>query len=234
VWAPTTPARKTAPTGVRVTHGRYDPGVPGGKDSSTTAQRWALPALAALLLAVAAPAAAQALAGPVGHVASAPRARSARACVGANLIPRPHNLGAVEAATLCLINRERTTRGLRALHNNRALTRSAEQHTQEMLSRNYFADSAPSGITLIQRATLSGFRNIRYGAPLSEVIATAGGRLATPRSIVNAWMTSPPHREALLRRAYRVSGLGIAPGMPSSSAGGWGGPGGTYTDDLGS
>ncbi len=103
-----------------------------------------------------------------------------------------------------------------------------------MLARNYFADSAPSGITLVQRATLSGFRNIRYGAPLSEVIATAGGGLATPRAVVNAWMTSPPHREALLRRAYRVSGLGIAPGMPSSSAGGWGGPGGTYTDDLGS
>jgi uncharacterized protein YkwD len=182
---------------------------------------------------VAAPAAAQPPSKADQQPARVARRLRIGACAGANLIPRPRTLDETEAATLCLINRERALRGLRRLRNSRALDRSAAQHSDEMLLRDYFADTPPSGVTLAQRAGLSGFHAHRRGATLGEDIATAGGHLATPRSVVSAWMRSPEHRSRLLGRSYRVNGVGITPGMPRVSAGGWRGSAATYTDDLG-
>ena len=52
---------------------------------------------------------------------------------------------------------------------------------------------------------------------------------ASPLAIVRAWLRSRPHRHVLLRRAYRVIGIGIARGTPFSV----GDSGSTYTADFG-
>jgi hypothetical protein len=62
---------------------------------------------------------------------------------------------------------------------------------------------------------------------VGENIGWGQGALTTPRSIVDAWMASPGHRENLLSRDYTEVGLG-ALGTPGAGAGA------TYTTDFGS
>jgi uncharacterized protein YkwD len=52
--------------------------------------------------------------------------------------------------------------------------------------------------------------------------------LATPATIVDSWMNSPPHRAILLGRDFRDMGIGIATGTPSGGA-----DGATFTLDAG-
>ena len=62
---------------------------------------------------------------------------------------------------------------------------------------------------------------------LGENIGWGSGSLATPRSMVNAWMHSAPHRHNILDGRYRSVGVGVAFGAPV------GGSGASYTTDFG-
>jgi uncharacterized protein YkwD len=171
---------------------------------------------------------------PWGHLAQRRRVLRRRICAGANLVPNASNIAAAQSATLCLVNRERSAWGLAALANDRVLEVVAMAHSWEMVARNYFSHRSPSGATAQTRILASGYARFRDRVATGENVATAGGELATPASVVQEWMSSPGHRANLLSAGFRASGVGIALGMPQSSAGGWQGPGATYTEDLGS
>jgi uncharacterized protein YkwD len=66
---------------------------------------------------------------------------------------------------------------------------------------------------------------------LGENIAWGSGTLATPRSIVRAWMHSPEHRANILNGGFRDIGIGIATGAPVPLGSRLGGA--TYTTDFG-
>ncbi len=155
-------------------------------------------------------------------------------CAGANLVPEASNVAVAEDATLCLVNRERATRGLLTLVNNRSLDVVATSHSSEMVARDYFSHRSPSGSTVATRILTSGYAGPHGRVAVGENVATAGGELATPSSIVHGWMSDPLHRANLLGSGFRASGIGIALGMPLRDANGWDGPGATYTEDLGS
>jgi uncharacterized protein YkwD len=53
---------------------------------------------------------------------------------------------------------------------------------------------------------------------------------ASPRTIVRAWLRSAPHRRIMLDPAFRVVGIGTAPGTPTHRSA----AGKTYTADFGS
>jgi uncharacterized protein YkwD len=194
----------------------------------------------ALLCGLALPAAAG------GHVRrrhTPSRRRAAResvgpACGGTRLVPRAGDLAAVDAATLCLVNRERVVRGRPALADNAALDRAASAHSREMVRRDYFDHVSPSGVTAAQRitragyASAAGFAGRGHRTQLAENIATAGGDLATPANIVASWMRSPGHRANILDPRLRATGIGVVAGMPARIAGGWRGGAGTYTEDF--
>lgn len=169
-----------------------------------------------------------------GHAAQKRRVFRQITCAGADLVPEASNVGVVEAATLCLVNDERAANGLPPLVNNRSLDVVATHHSSEMVSRDYFSHRSPSGSTPATRILTSGYVGSRGRIAVGENVATAGGGLATPSSIVRGWMASPLHRANLLRPGYRASGIGVALGMPLRVADGWAGPAATYTEDLGS
>jgi uncharacterized protein YkwD len=160
-------------------------------------------------------------------------------CAGASLVPDAANIGAVEHATLCLVNRERRAHGLPALVSDAALGRAATSYSAAMVRGGYFADVSPSGSTVLRRVRRAGYgrRGKRSGAAsvtgVGENLAVGGGNLATPRSVVRTWMSSPPHRANILSPAFHASGIGVALGIPRSATHGWLGPGATYTQDLG-
>ena len=185
--------------------------------SSRTVRRLLLPALVSVsaLAALAAPAAASA----------APR------CANADLQPSSDNLPLIRDATLCLLNAERTSRGMRKLKASPQLGRSAQRFSAMMVQESFFDHVSPGGSTLLSRVRrgtdyLTGALNYALG----ENIAWGSGHYATPAETVVGWMNSAGHRRNILNRRFRHVGIGIAIGAPMD-AGGMAAA--TYTTDFG-
>jgi uncharacterized protein YkwD len=150
-------------------------------------------------------------------------------CAGAGLMPSRGNLGQVAAATLCLLNAERGSRGLRSLRANGLLARAARAHAQDMAAHAFFSHASQSGTTAEGRIRRTGYIRGGRSWTVGENIAWGTGQRATPREIVQAWMQSPGHRANILRGAFREIGVGIAVGAPVRS----GAAGATYNTDFG-
>jgi uncharacterized protein YkwD len=136
----------------------------------------------------------------------------------------------VSSATLCLLNAERAARRLRPLRSNPKLAVAATKHSVDMVRRTYFAHDTLGGGAFDTRLTKVGYLKGARSWAIGENIAWGTGTQATPASIVNEWMHSPPHRANILDRRYTEIGLGIATGAPEN---GVGQPGLTYTTDFG-
>jgi uncharacterized protein YkwD len=127
--------------------------------------------------------------------------------------PQQSGITAAGAATICLVNRQRTSRGLPALRESSLLSSASLEHSQDMVKLGYFEHTAADGRTVGDRLRAVGYGG---GATVSagENIAYGVGAKATPASIVDLWMHSPGHRADILRRAYTEIGIGIALGAP--------------------
>jgi uncharacterized protein YkwD len=172
--------------------------------NSRRLRRFAVPALAACSLAVAAAPAS----------AASPCASSAKSA---------------RAGTLCFINAERAAHGVRPLKLDKRLSRAALRHSRDMVANSYFGHDSRSGAGFSARIARTGWMNGRASWNVGENLAWGSGALATPRAIVKAWMRSTGHRHNMLQKRFRVIGIGIGAGAPSG-----GGSGKTYTTDFGS
>jgi uncharacterized protein YkwD len=128
-------------------------------------------------------------------------------------------------ATLCLINRERTRRGLGALKRNAALERAAVAYSRLMVRQNFFDHVSPGGSTPQSRVRHAGYR----GNGVGETIAWGTGASGDAAGTVTRWLHSPPHRAILLSRDMRTIGIGVADGSPVKRYSG----GETVTADFG-
>ena len=137
------------------------------------------------------------------------------------------------SATLCLLNRERTQRGLKPLKTDRNLTKAALAHSQDMVRRGYFEHESPNGRSPFDRILAT--RYVPRGASwtLGENIGWGTESLAQPIALVKAWMKSPGHRRNILNPRFREIGIGIVPGVPVRDRGLEGQSGATYTTDFG-
>ncbi|HSZ13151.1 MAG TPA: CAP domain-containing protein [Solirubrobacteraceae bacterium] len=142
-------------------------------------------------------------------------ASAAPACANANLQPTATNLGAVDTATLCLVNRERAANGLRALHANRELGSVAATQVGSMVHRDYFADVGPSGRTPLSLVAVTRYRAHAAGVEVGQNIAWGTGSYTTPAHIVQEWMASPPHRKIMLSSEYRDAGVASTSAVPA-------------------
>jgi uncharacterized protein YkwD len=126
---------------------------------------------------------------------------------------------AVEQSVLALLNRERANRGLRPLHRNAALDKSAGWQSRDMVAHRYFEHRRRGGPGLVKRIRRTGYLRHARSWIVGENIAWAEGALTSPASIVAGWMASPTHRGNILYRRFRNIGIGLAPGDPSGAAG---------------
>jgi uncharacterized protein YkwD len=153
-------------------------------------------------------------------------------CQSTELVPEAGNVEQVEQATVCLVNQERARGGELPLAFNTELAQAAEGHSAEMAGQDYFAHVAPNGETPLQRVQGTGYiPNAQVGYTLGENIAWGTLSLATPNSIVAAWIASPAHLANILNAAYRDTAVGVAPAAPASLAEGQ--PGAIYTQEFG-
>jgi uncharacterized protein YkwD len=122
----------------------------------------------------------------------------------------------IRSAVVCLINKQRTSRGLPRLRTNRRLNRSAQAWTDTMVSRSIFTH----GSHFSARISAVGFN-----------WSTAGENIAvgyqTPSSVVTAWMASTDHCRNILDPDFSRVGTGVL----SQGISGWG-QGATWTQDF--
>jgi len=153
-------------------------------------------------------------------------------CLNVELAPSGANLELIREATLCLVNRERSSRGEVALRASASLQRAAQGHTESMANNDYFEHLGLDGQTPLDRMRGAGYiYSSQVGYEIGENIAWATGSLATPRAIVAAWMASPDHRANILDGNFRDSAVGVVARPLASAAAGQ--PGAIYTQDFG-
>lgn len=141
--------------------------------------------------------------------------------------PTAANVAQVERTVLCLVNRERTRRGLKRLKASTKLAQAADGHSRDMVRRGYFDHVSPGGGTMTDRIKATGWFKGANGYGYAENIAWGGGYLASPKNIVKSWMNSSGHRHNILNGRYTELGVGVAVGTPEEH------DGATYTTNFG-
>jgi uncharacterized protein YkwD len=151
------------------------------------------------------------------------------ACPDPSLPPAPDSLGAVAETTLCLLNGERADHGLAPLAVNERLGAAASAFAQDLVAGSYFSHTGRDGSDVLDRIERTGYIQPDREWALGENLAWGTGALATPGSIMQAWMNSPGHRENILNPSYREIGIGIVSGNPARADG----AGATYVTEFG-
>jgi uncharacterized protein YkwD len=164
-------------------------------------------------------------------VAPAPAAAQG-ACADTTAAPGAASADQVESAVRCLVNATRAGQGLPALRASGRLDAAAARHSSDMVRRRYFEHVSPSGATLADRVRRTGYLSGAADWAVGEDIGWGTGPLASPESIVQAWMNSPPHRRVILSRRFREAGVGMTPGIPVDGVDQSGG-GATFVLDVG-
>jgi uncharacterized protein YkwD len=179
-----------------------------GTPLHTTVRRTPLTSAVAAIAAVAVFLILSATAAAAAH--SSHRHHASHTCTGANTAISASTRPALRAAVVCLINRERTSRGLPALAASSKLDRSAQGWTNELVSHHEFTHGADFAV----RISAAGFHWSQAG----ENIATG---YPTPATVVAGWMGSTGHCENILDPAFRDVGTGVNAGATVVSPGTW-------------
>lgn len=145
------------------------------------------------------------------------RAHKSSGCANTGTAAAPGELATMRAAVLCLVNQQRTSRGLPALSEDDRLDRSAEGWTQTMVSSHQFTH----GSDFATRISAAGFDWSYAG----ENIATG---FPTPAAVVKGWMASPGHCRNILDPGFSRIGIGEVP----HAVGGFASGPATWTQDF--
>lgn len=135
-------------------------------------------------------------------LAAGPGAASAAACANADADVGQTDRVPLETAAICLINEERTSRGLRAVASDGILEHVALDHSRDMRDRNFFSHVNPDGQDAGDRARAAGYRD--------SVLETLSRGTQTPGQTVDLWMGSAIHRKIILDPDHRGIGAGVA------------------------
>ena len=149
-------------------------------------------------------------------------------CADSGREPAADTAAEARAATVCLINAERTRQGLPALVADPGLQAAAEAHSLDMAARDYFEHDTPEGVKPWMRITRQGYQAQLVG----ENLAWGEGQKSTPVEAMRLWMASDGHRANLLEARYTQIGVGLAFDSPEPRPSGR--PAAIYTTTFGS
>ena len=152
-------------------------------------------------------------------------------CRDARLVPNKDNPARVRAAMLCLLNAERTSRGLSELHSSGQLRKAATAYSRKMVRERFFDHVCPEGSTMQTRIRKgTGYLSHASDWALGENLGWGSGPSSTPKAMVRLWMDSAGHRDNILNARFRHVGIGVATGAPANVRGE---RAATYTTDFG-
>lgn len=169
-------------------------------------------------------------------IAAPASAAKKKTCKDAGLVAKgPDQSLKLQRATRCLINRERTKRGLKRLKASDELLKASDWQNRDMLQYTYFDHTRPDGPGFAERILRFGYAKESNGYSIGENLAWGSQQIATPRKMVNLWMRSPPHRKNILTKGFRdqaVSAVWSAGGVGGAYSSS-GGPFVVYTNQFG-
>lgn len=152
---------------------------------------------------------------------------AALACRGADATPAQQGPRAAAAATLCLVNAERTSRGLARLAPDHHLGAAARGHVADMLRHRYFAHDSRDGRSAVERIRDAGYRRGAARILGGENLAWGRDRDDTPRSVVSGWIASPKHHRTMFFGRFRYASVAVGTATPVAV------PGSTYGMSFG-
>lgn len=123
--------------------------------------------------------------------------------------PSVPGLTAAEQEMLNLLNRERTSRGLRPLQVDMQLVNIARMKSRDMIAHNYFSHYSPTYGLFTTMLRNNGVTFRLAGENLAGASSTAQAH--------SSLMNSTDHRANILRSGYTHVGIGIANGGPYGS-----------------
>jgi len=118
--------------------------------------------------------------------------------------PIPSDNVANEQQIINLINQQRNANGLPAYAVVYELTQSSRKHSHDMADHNFTSHTGSDGSTPGDRMLAFGY----YWTNAGE--NTGWGFGGDPQTMVNWWMNSPVHRDAILSTVYKDMGVGYA------------------------
>lgn len=145
-------------------------------------------------------------------------AAAASPCPNATVVPTAATLLQAREAVLCLINAERTKRGVPKLRVSPQLRRAALAHSADMVRRHYFSHITPAGLAPRARIKRTGYINKNNPASVNETLAIGSGELAAPAALVRQLIDDAPHRRIVVSRRYRDIGIGLILGYAADAA----------------
>jgi uncharacterized protein YkwD len=113
----------------------------------------------------------------------------------------------LERQAFAIINEKRAENGLPPLRWSEEIARVARLHSVNMARYKFFSHTGVDGTLVNNRADLLG---ISQWLSIGENIAFNRGFKKPVESACQQWMNSPSHRENILDRKWRESGVGLA------------------------
>jgi uncharacterized protein YkwD len=101
-----------------------------------------------------------------------------------------------------LVNRDRISHGLPELSVSPLLSEAAYSKARDMVEKNYFAHTSPSGLSPWHWFQALGYDYSYAGENLAEGFSNA-------QELENSWMNSPKHRANILSPFYSQIGLAV-------------------------
>lgn len=104
-----------------------------------------------------------------------------------------------------LTNDKRASANLSQLNSNSMLEQAAARKASDMASKGYFAHTSPEGLTPWYWLSASGYRYVMAGENLAV-------NFTDSRDVTEAWMSSPAHRDNILKQGFTEIGTAAATG----------------------
>jgi uncharacterized protein YkwD len=116
-----------------------------------------------------------------------------------------------------VINDERAEHQRPSVELSARLAAAADRHAADMVARSYFEHDSLGGSTFVDRIRRTGYLPTDRSWVVGEILAWCRAECSTPRTIVSAWLASPPHRRVLLDPRFKELGVAIALGSPADA-----------------
>jgi uncharacterized protein YkwD len=116
-------------------------------------------------------------------------------------------IASVEKEAFDLINKKRADIGLEPLVWSDELAVLAKLHSQDMADQKYFSHRGSDGSMVDDRADKLGIKN---WSAIGENIAFERGFDNAANFAVDRWMESPAHKQNLLDKRWKETGMGVA------------------------
>lgn len=119
----------------------------------------------------------------------------------------PPKTNALEDEAFREINAQRRRENIEPLELNGELVKLAREHSENMANFNFFSHRGRDGKTVFDRATDVG---INDWTMIAENIGYNAGVKNNVELVVQTWLGSASHKNNLLNRQYKRTGIGVA------------------------